>query len=342
MFKCKHLNFAPACIMSTNEPVGRAKGGLARKEKLTPERRSEIARNAALAKHEQLRPLEAIRKGDFKDEFGFDAECYVLNDSRKTAVMSQRGMAAALGLSTSSGTALKSLVNSRAISASSMGAEIAKKIGNPLIFKGLSMGANMPPPRPVNGNDVTLLIDICNAIIEASNNGTLAASQLHLAKNASVLVGASAKSGIQGLVYKLAGYDATKEEVISAFKAFVQAEAKKYESEFPTELYLEWARLYGHRQQRSWKDMHLTINHVYYPLAKSDGNLLSLLRDAKTSSGSRNAKLFQFLTIVGARALRFHLGRIYDIAHDAATSEIYEQGVAKRFGGQQLLNFSNE
>ena len=323
-------------------PVGRSKGGLARKEKLSPERRSEIARNAAIAKHDRNRPLEAIRKGSFEEDFGFDAECYVLNDAKKTAVMSQRGMAAALGLSLSSGTALKSLISSKAISSSSVGEEIQRKYDNPLIFKDSSVVGKTAQPRPVHGHDVTLLIDICTAIIEAKQSGTLASSQARLADQASILLVASAKSGIQNLVYRLAGYDATKEEVISAFKAFVQAEAKKYESEFPVELYLEWARLYGHRPQRSWKDMHLTINHVYYPLAKSDGKLLSLLREAKSSSGDRNAKLFQFLNLVGARALRFQLGRIYDVASSAPTSEVYEQEVAKRFGGQQMLNFSSE
>lgn len=323
-------------------PVGRSKGGIARKEKLSPERRSEIARKAAMAKHERNRPLEAIRKGSFKEDFGFDAECYVLSDSRKTAVMSQRGMAAALGLSTSSGTALRSLVMSKAIAGTSVGAEIAEKFDNPLIFKDSTVGGKISQPRPVHGHDVTLLIDICNALVEARRSETLAPSQSKLADQAAILLAASAKSGIQNLVYRLAGYDATKEEVISAFKAFVQAEAKKYESEFPPELYLEWARLYGHRPQRSWKDMHLTINHVYYPLAKSDGKLLALLRDAKNSSGDRNAKLFQFLSLVGARALRFQLGRIFDVAQSSATSEVYEQEVAKRFGGQQMLNFFSE
>lgn len=326
----------------TSKVPARSAGGQARRDSLTQEKRSEIARKAALARHEKNRPLESIRKGNFKQDFGFEAECYVLNDSKKTAVMSQRGMAAALGLSTSSGTALRSLVTSKAIAGTSVGAEIADKFDNPLIFKESSVVGKAAQPRPVHGHDVTLLIDICNALAEARRSGTLAASQSKLADQAAILLAASAKSGIQNLVYRLAGYDATKEEVISAFKAFIQAEAKKYESEFPTELYLEWARLYGHRPQRSWKDMHLTINHVYYPLAKSDGQLLSLLREAKQSSGDRNAKLFQFLNLVGARALRFQLGRIYDVAQSSATSDIYEQEVAKRFGGQQLFNFASE
>lgn len=320
---------------------GRAAGGVARKERLTPQRRSEIARKAATARHAH-KPLEAIRKGNFLDEFGFDAECYVLNDTAKTAVMSQRGMAMALGITRDSGTALKSLAKTKAITESSSGEQILEKLNNPLIFKGLSSGEGAPAPSNVHGHDVSLMIDICNAILEAKSKGALAPSQARLADSAAILLGASAKSGIQGLVYKLAGYDATKEEVISAFKAFIQAEARKYESEFPTELYLEWARLYGHKPQRSWKDMHLTINHVYYPLAKSDGKLLSLLRDAKNSSGDRNAKLFQFLNIVGARALRFQLGRVFDVAESSRTSEEYESEIAKRFGGQQMFRFSDD
>lgn len=320
---------------------GRAAGGVARKESLTPQRRSEIARKAAAARHAQ-KPLEAIRRGNFLDDFGLDAECYVLNDSGKTAVMSQRGMAMALGIKRDSGTALKSLVKTKAISETSTGAQIVEKLDNPLIFKGLSPGAGAPASSVVHGHDVSLLIDICNAILEAKSNGTLAPSQRSLADGAAILLSASAKSGIQGLVYKLTGYDATKEEVISAFKAFVHAEARKYESEFPPELYLEWARLYGHKPQRSWKDMHLTINHVYYPLAKSDGKLLALLREAKLSAGDRNAKLFQFLSIVGARALRFHLGRVFDVAENARTQEEYEAEIARRFGGQQMFRFSED
>lgn len=323
------------------EAKGRAKGGLARAAKLSPEERSQIARNAALARHDANKSLEAIRKGNFKEDFGFDAECYVLNDSKKTAVMSQRGIAAAIGLSTSSGTALKSLVNSKAIANSSMGAEILEKVNNPLIFKGLTMGENMPPPRPAHGHDVTLLIDICNAIIEANRAGNLAKTQVKLADQAAVLLSASAKSGIQNLVYKIAGYDSTKEEVIAAFRAFVQDEARKYEKEFPPELYLAWARLYSITppvRGRSWKHRHLTVDHIYHPLAKSNGKLLALLRESKESTGGVK-KLFQFLNEVGTRALRIHLGRVLEMAESSKDAADYESKIEERFGnGQQSLD----
>ena len=329
--------------MSDGKPK-RAAGGIARAAKLTPEQRSEIARKGALAKRDQNMQLEAIKKGNFKEDFGFDAECYVLNDSKKTAVMSQRGMAAALGLASSSGTALKSLVNSKAIATSSVGEEILRKIDNPLIFKDSTVGGKLGQPRPVHGYDVTLLIDICNAIIEANNDGSLGASRAKLAEDAGVLLSASAKSGIQNLVYRLTGYDATKEEVVAAFRAFVREEAKKYEKEFPEELYLEWMRLYNitpPTRGRSWKNRHLTIDHVYYPLAKSNGKLLELLRDAKSKDAKGDGKkLFQFLNEVGARALRMHLGRILEMAESSPDQATYEAKVTERFGGQQGFNFS--
>ena len=43
------------------------------------------------------KPVTATHRGNFKDEFGVDVECYVLGDAVKTAVISQRGMARALG-----------------------------------------------------------------------------------------------------------------------------------------------------------------------------------------------------------------------------------------------------
>lgn len=313
-------------------------GGKARSVALSDERKRQIASAGALARW----GAKATHKGNFKDDFGFDAECYVLNDAKKTAVMSQRGIAAALGLSTSSGMALKSLVGSKAIASSSVGSEIQERIDNPLIFKDDTVVGRLGQPRPVHGYDVTLLIDICNAIVEARKAGTLVASQQRLADNAGILLVASAKSGIQNLVYKLAGYDASKEEVVAAFRAFIQDEARKYEKEFPPELYVEWARLYeivAPVRGRSWKHRHLTVDHVYYPLAKSSGRLLGLLRDAKESDGGRK-KLFQFLNEVGTRALRMHLGRILEMAESSTSRSAYETKIIERFGGQHGFGFS--
>lgn len=56
------------------------------------------------------------------------------------------------------------------------------------------------------------------------------------------------------------------------------------------------------------------VRHIYYPLAKSNGKILELVRALKLNDGDRNKKLFQFLNEVGARALRMQLGRVLEMS----------------------------
>src|SRR6185437_17005989 len=103
-------------------------------------------------------------------------------------------------------------------------------------------------------------------------------------EQAQIIIGPSAKNGIRQLVYALAGYNPTTDEVIAAFKLYVQEEAKKYEQEFPNELYMQWHRLYDIPvpvRGKPWQFKQLTVRDVYYPLAKSNGKILQLLRALK-------------------------------------------------------------
>lgn len=320
------------------ELTGRAKGGAVVAAKMTAEQLAERARKGAAARWGAKMPV-AIRKGNFKEEFGFDVECYVLDDNLKTAAISQRGMGAALGMGGDSGSRVTRLINRKNI-AFYVGPELRSKIENPLIFQGLSAGPGVPPPR-VNGLDVTILIDVCKAVIQAESDGVLTPAQANVAKQAHIILGASAKAGIKGLVYALTGYRPEVEEVIQAFKVYVQEEAKKYEQEFPNELYMAWQRLYKiplPARGKPWQFMHLTVKHIYYPLAQSNGKVLELLRALKAKGGERNTKLFQFLNEVGARALRMHIGRVLEMAESTSEPRVYEARFVERFGGQKELD----
>ncbi len=317
------------------EPTGRAKGGLVVAAKMTPEERSNRASKGAVARWGT--PLIALKKGNFKDELGIDVECYVLNDVSKSAVISQTGMGKALGLSTR-GNAFPRFLASQAM-AGALGAELSQKLENPLKFQWRSGGAQ--PPVNVSGSDATLLIDVCHAILRVEASGKLKASQRVVATNAAILISASAKSGIKGLVYALAGYSPSTEEVIQAFKLYVQEEAKKYEKEFPQELYMQWHKLYGIPvpiRGKPWHFKHLTVKHIYYPLAKSNGKILELIRALKSKDGDRQKKLFQFLNEVGARALRMQIGRVLEMTESSKTQQEYEAKIIERFGGQQELD----
>lgn len=313
--------------------IGKA-GGEARAAALTDDRKKEIAQAAALARW----GAQATHKGNFKEDFGVDVDCYVLNDPKKTAVLVQRGMSIALGFSNPGGKDFQRFIDGKRISAY-LGGDITEKLRQPIEFKWNVTGGQQQATT-IRGYDVTMLIDVCNAILTAQRAGKLLKRQEHIARQAQIFVNASAKSGIQGLVYKLAGYDATKEEVVAAFKLFVQQEAREYEREFPSQLYSEWYRLYQlpkPERGRPWKAKHLTIDHVYNPLARSNGKILKLTREQRQNSEHHQDKLHQFLSEIGVKALRTHLGQVLGIARISKTQDEYEHHINTLFGVQPDL-----
>lgn len=320
---------------SADEPTGRARGGKARDKALSSETKREIARKGALARWGP----RATHRGNFQEEFGIDVDCYVLNDDQKTAVISQRGMGAALNLDTS-GQAFIRLVSARWLSPY-LGGEVEEKLANPLKFRWEPPGGEQPAVE-VNGYDVTLLIDVCKAVVAAERDGKLQPRQERIARQSHIILNASAKAGIKGLVYALSGYDASREEVVAAFKFYVREEAREYEKEFPDQLYEQWYRLYQlpkPERNKPWKFKQLTVEHVYRPLAKSNGKILSLTREQRDSSDQRSKKLHQFLSEIGVKALRQHLGQLLGIAQVSRDRKQYERHIAEVFGGQLDLDF---
>ena len=242
--------------MQDEDVTGRAKGGLARAEALTPEERHEIAKKAATARW----GYKASHKGTFKEHFGIDVDCYVLDDDNATAVISQSGMGLVLGLA-QRGNAFPRFMASKAM-IEVAGAELRKKIENPLKFQWGTGGADQPPAI-IHGYDAALLIDVCKAVARASQPRPACQNQEAVAHQASIIMAASAKNGIKDLVYALAGYHPTVEEVIRAFNLCVRGRPENTEKEFPTELYREWYRLYQlpePERNKPWKFKHLTVN----------------------------------------------------------------------------------
>ena len=322
------------------EPSGRAKGGLKVAAQMTAEEKTLRAKKGALARWGPQ--LKATHKGNFKEELGLDVECFVLNDSVKTAVITQLGMGQVLGLG-SGGSRLPRFVFNKTMS-NYIWPELEEKLKNPLIFQTLTAGQLGGKQGPkAHGYDATILIDVCKAILEASAAGKLTVSQSNVAKQAAIIVSASAKAGIQGLVYALAGYDRTKEEVIAAYKMYVMEEAREYEREFSPELYEQWYRLYGLAKPvrgRPWEFKYLTIDHIYRPLAKSNGKVFNLAKASKQENGGKSNKIHQFLSEIGVKALRTQVGKIMGIATVSETREEYEKFISEKIYGQKGLPFS--
>ncbi|MCR6632925.1 MAG: P63C domain-containing protein [Magnetospirillum sp.] len=218
--------------------------------------------------------------------------------------------------------------------------ELEEKLKNPIVFQTVIAGQSAGSGPKAHGYDVTILIDVCKAILKADADKKLTKSQLNVAKQAAIIVGASAKAGIQGLVYALAGYDRTKEEFIAAYKMYVMEEAREYEREFSPELYEQWYRLYGltkPERGRPWEFKYLTIDHIYKPLAKSNGKVFSLAKSSKKTYGDKNDKIHQFLSEIGVKALRTQVGKILGIAMVSKDRDEYEKHIEEKIYGEKRL-----
>ena len=279
--------------------------------------------------------LQSTHKGNFKNEFGYDIECHVLNDKNKTAVISKAGMGKALGLS-EGGAKFERTLSSKTISPY-LSQNVRDEIDNPIKFIGFG-GEH-------HGYDVTLLIDVCNAYLRAEKDGVIE-NDHPAVKQSHIILSASAKSGIKGLVYALANYDPTRQEIIDSYKLYVQEEAQEYAKRFPDKLYEAWYKIYQipkPEKNKPWKFMHLTIKQVYEPLANSDKKLLELLREYKSSDKEgKGNRLHQYLNAVGVDALKHHLGKLEGIAEISQNQEEYEGNFKKLFPSNQLELFSEE
>ncbi len=318
-------------VMRDEIVSGKAKGGLVRAQKLSPERRKEIAQEAALARWKgDGSMLEALREGILP--FGeIDLECYVLKDRRR--VFHKRGMARALGMKSQGGN-----VFMRAMGRKGLGSVIPEKLrdalDNPIVFKAINGDL-------AHGYEGSILIEICDAIWEAGKQNKLTPTQKDLARQAEIILRSAAKVGIAALIDEATGFtkDKWKEEYRELFKEFIRNEHRKWASEFPDQFFDVIYNLY--KLPRKHKNQHPQFfagfirKYVYSPLLNSRGAILELLDEKNPTvyvGGGRRHKLFQFLEDeVGMPALRAHIWQIVGIGNATKTKESFERGFSRAF-----------
>lgn len=318
------------------EPTGRAKGGVARAESLTPERRSDIARQAALTRFGKL----PLAEGEVPKALGqgiltigdVDLDCYVLHDRRR--VFHKRGMAKALGMKSGGGN-----VFMRALDGKRLGSFIPQilrgKFDNPIVFKAL--GGDL-----AHGYEGIALIELCDAIWEARKQGKLTKAQEFLGVQAEIIMRASAKIGIIALIDEATGFilDKRREQYRELFKEFVREEFRSWREEFPDEFFSMLYRLYnlkrnpaGNRHPQFFGKF--IRRYIYTPLADSNGAILEMLDEKNPvayTNGGRRYKLFQFLSdVVGLNAFRAHLWKTIGIGSAARTKEGFDRAFSVAF-----------
>jgi hypothetical protein len=299
---------------STTEPTGRAKGGAARAAKLSPERRSEIAKKASAARWADDNVPEAIcgspdsplRIGDV------EIECYVLQDG--TRVITQASFLQALGRHRKANVRRE---GDQQLPAILQGKALTRFLTPEIIQKARPVRFRSPNGGRANGYNAELLTDVCELYLKARDASLLDRQQEHVAIQAEILIRGLARVGIIALVDEATGYEDVRasDALARILEAFVAKELRLYVQTFPPDFYRELFRLRG----LSYPDSpvrrpqyfgHLTNDIVYKRIAPSVWEELKKIQE-KGHTGKPKHKLFQRLTNnIGYPKLREHLGSI--------------------------------
>jgi hypothetical protein len=299
------------------EPVsGRAKGGVARAESLSPVERKAIAVKAASARWSQAvrqathgAPDHPLKIGDI------EIPCYVLSD--ETRVLSQRGLVGGLGMK----------AGSRPGGADRLANFLGGKNISPFVSAGLIALIDSPVKfrYPGGGNlaygyPATILADICDVVLAARKAGALQKQQEHIADRCEILLRGFARVGIIALVDEATGYqrDRARDALARILEAFIAKELQAWVQTFPGDFYQQMFRLRGldypmASVRRPQYFGVLTNDLVYKRLAP--GVLDELKRvTIRDDTGRPKHKYFQRLTSnVGYPKLREHLGSVVAI-----------------------------
>jgi hypothetical protein len=270
----------------------KVKGALARAQKLSPERRSEIAKQAANARHnKQL--MRATHTGEVNIS-GILIPCFVLDDG--TRLISYRGMNKAFDMTEGGAQELPRFLSSKAIDPF-ISNELRARITNSI---------RLSPPHggnPASGLPATVLAEACDVWLRAREAGVLTTEKQHrTAKIAEILTRGLATIGIIALIDEATGYQAVrpKDALQEYLQLLVRKELAAWAKKFPDEFYENIYKLKSWNWPGMGKNRFSVVAHYTNDLVykRIGPGLLEELqsKSPKTSTGNRKHKLHQWLT----------------------------------------------
>ena len=289
-----------------------AMGGHARKDALTPQERSEIARKAAESRWSPSgeRLPRATHEGAL-NLGGVEIHSAVLEDG--TRVLSRAGFIRAIGRT----------------GKAKGGRKYDREFGVPVFLTAENLKPFIPVElsehsQPIQyrtlggtialGYRWELLNDVCNVFLDAKEAGVLQTNQLHIADQCRILNRAFAATGVAALIDEATGYQEVRDRkaLQEILDLYLRKEFAAWAKRFPDEFYRQIYRLNG------WKWFGMTKNRI--PLVGKYTNdlvyerltpgILDELqaRNPKDEAGKRKTKHHQWLTAdVGHPRLAEHL-----------------------------------
>jgi len=329
------------------DSAGAAKLAKKRAAALSPERRQEIARGAAIERWNG--EINAVPGSMPRAEFDGDLEigeltipCAVLDNGMR--VLSERGVTWTLGgkrggshwvrqKATPDGTRLPVFLSAANL-APFIRPSLRMALSNPVRYRGKSGGF---------GYEATLLPEICEVLLEARRKKALVSQQEHLADRAEILMSGLARVGIIALVDAATGYEKVRDriELQRILEAYISKALLPWSKRFPSEFYEEMFRLrnwsYSPPQPKRPRLIgKLTNQLVYDKLPRGVLDELKLLNPV-WHDGRRRHKFHQFLTgDVGNPHLANQILAVTTLMRAAPTWGAFKRMFTRAFPGEQM------
>jgi len=279
---------------------------------------------------------------------GFSIPCYVLKDG--TRILSGRAMQETL-----------KMVDEEENGKQTAGTRLARYLGQkslqPFIYKDKTADHYVPTicykgTHKINGYEATVLVDICDAFLEARKIIELSPRQAIIAEQCEILIRGFARVGIIALIDEATGYQYDRErfELQKILTAYISDEILKWQLTFTDDFYKQVFRLWGIpfvpkyiRNKPSFIGK-LTTKYIYERLPKG---VLEKIKETigKTEKGNYKYRFHQSLTPdIGREHLK---KQIHEVTALMAVSDSKEQFAAlfqKKYSAvvQLELEFNEE
>ncbi len=177
-------------------------------------------------------------------------------------------------------------------------------------------------PTMARGYEATLLVEICDAFLKARDNGDLSESQLKLAKQAEIIIRASAKVGIIALIDEATGYQKVRAQNALKLKlqAFIAEEMQEYAKQFPDKFFLELARLENVRYSPRNRPLRWGKYIMYFVYDAIDKDVSHELK-RRTPKPHYKQNLHQWLQEYGKERLQAHINQVLGVMQTCKSME---------------------
>jgi P63C domain len=219
-----------------------SQGGKARAEKLSPEERARIAREAAQARWDEPPPKALFGAIDKPIRIAnIEVPCFVLDNGQRVITMG--GMTDTLNIarggSMKRGMSRLELFVSGKLIKPFVSNDLHERVGNPIKFR---IGRTV-----AYGFDSDTLIDIAEAVISADVAGKLMLQQAGIAHQCRVITSSLTRIGLIALIDEATGYQTHRahDELQRLLEAYILPEHRPWTKTIPPEFIREMHRVYG-------------------------------------------------------------------------------------------------